>query len=47
MNFYVDSSQGVSNTSFPYADTSLVVPLGWCLLAFGLSTLILRRRSVP
>jgi ABC-2 type transport system ATP-binding protein len=47
MNFYVDSSQGVSNTSFPYADTSLVVPLGWCLFAFGLSTLILRRRSVP
>ena len=47
LKFYADVTQGVSNTTFAYADTSLVVPLAWCLLAFGLASLLLARRSVP
>jgi ABC-2 type transport system ATP-binding protein len=47
LKFYADLTQGVSNTSFAYADTSLVVPLLWCLVAFGGASLLLARRSVP
>ena len=47
LKFYADVTQGVSNTAFAYADTALVVPLTWSLLAFALSGLILSRRPVP
>jgi len=47
LNYYVDSSQGVSNSSFVYADTSVVVPLLWCALSFGAAALLLSRRPVP
>jgi ABC-2 type transport system ATP-binding protein len=47
LKFYADVAQGVSNTSFAYAETSLVVPLAWCVIAFAIASFSLVRRSVP
>jgi hypothetical protein len=47
LKFYADAAQGVSNASFTFRDTALLVPLLWCVVTFGLASLVLARRSVP
>ena len=47
LKLYRDVAQGVSNTTFEFADTALSVPLGWCALALATAALVLSRRSIP
>jgi hypothetical protein len=47
LKLYRDLSQGVSNTAFEFAQTALVAPLAWCLLAFLAAVWWLSRRDVP
>jgi len=47
VRFYVDVSQGVSNASFEHGAQSVLVPLGWALVAALLATAIVSRRDVP
>ncbi len=47
LKLYADLAQGVSNSTFAFADTALTVPLAWCLASFLLACLLLARRSVP
>ncbi len=47
LKLYADLAQGVSNSTFAFADTALSVPLSWCLASFLLACLFLARRAVP
>lgn len=47
LNLYADLAQGISNSTFDYADTALIVPIAWCLSTFLISLLVLARRAVP
>jgi hypothetical protein len=47
LKLYSDVAQGISNSTFAYADTRLTVPFAWLLASFLLACLVLARRSVP
>jgi ABC-type multidrug transport system ATPase subunit/ABC-type transport system involved in multi-copper enzyme maturation permease subunit len=47
LRFYSDVVQGISNTEFAYARTSLVVPAVWTVACLALATWLLSRRSIP
>jgi ABC-2 type transport system ATP-binding protein len=46
LKLYADLAQGISNSTFDFADTALTVPLAWCLASFALAWLVLGRRSL-
>jgi ABC-type transport system involved in multi-copper enzyme maturation permease subunit len=44
---YRDLSTGVSNASFAFAETQLLVPAVWCLVSLALAALVFGRRPIP
>jgi len=47
LSLYADVAQGISNSTFAYADTNLSVPLAWFAATILAACLVLWRRSVP
>ncbi len=47
LGYFADAAEGVSNASFAFADTALLVPGLWLLAAFALASIGLLRRAVP
>jgi len=47
VDYFLDASQGVSNTLYTFARTDVVIPLAWIVLTFALAAILFRRRYVP
>jgi hypothetical protein len=47
LSFYADVAQGVSNSTYAFADTGLTVPLAWTAATIVCACLVLWRRPVP
>jgi ABC-type multidrug transport system ATPase subunit len=47
LSSYADVAQGVSNSSYAFADTGLTVPLAWTAATIVAACLVLWRRPVP
>jgi len=47
LDYFLEVSQGMSNTKFLFGSTQVVAPLAWVLVTFGLALVVFRRRYVP
>jgi ABC-type transport system involved in multi-copper enzyme maturation permease subunit len=47
VDYFLEVSQGISNATFQFGDTDVLVPVVWALAAFALAALALKRRYVP